>query len=648
MLPDPCGDGAPLADLLPGLGLVDRLSSTPLAQVDDFDLVETVAAWRRVAAWAAARAAEAAAALARRECMNPEWPEAAGTVSEPCVAGAELALRLGWSRRAGRELVRLGAAFEGALWPTGEALERGEIDEAKAKVIARGLAAAPLPVAVGVQEVVLSRASRRTPSEIARDVQRALVEVDPLEAEQRHRRAFADRRVSRPRSLPDGMAAVWAALPAPAAHALSRGLDVVAHEARGAGDSRSMEQLRADALCAAVLGEALPRPAEAVREACVDLTGLPTGDAGVLPPTPGAGPDPTAAPFGDPAASDANPPTAASNEEPAGRADPPVPDLWELLRRRIGIDVRVLVPLDTLIDGSGAAGVVDGQAVVAPSTARALAAGGTWRRLVTDPLSGTVLDVGRTRYRPPLSLAEHVRLRDGTCVRPGCGVAAERCDLDHTVPFRQESGDGDGFPAPSADPSGGDRADAGGARTAAPVTTGASGGATAADNLGPLCRADHLIKTHGGFGLRQLGPGVFEWVTPTGHVYERDVEQWAQPLGESPWADALAEAVAGVESCLPADGTGATGRGRARTEVSAPRGPSSAQGDGAGADRHADRSGAGTGPSWRADAGADADTDGGADTDAPGAERTLGRVPPLPRRGRTVGAAPGDDGVPPF
>ena len=44
-----------------------------------------------------------------------------------------------------------------------------------------------------------------------------------------------------------------------------------------------------------------------------------------------------------------------------------------------------------------------GRSVPVPAVvARALAAGGTWRRLVTDPVSGTVVDVGRTRYRPPL------------------------------------------------------------------------------------------------------------------------------------------------------------------------------------------------------------------------------------------------------
>jgi hypothetical protein len=34
-----------------------------------------------------------------------------------------------------------------------------------------------------------------------------------------------------------------------------------------------------------------------------------------------------------------------------------------------------------------------------------------------------------------------------------------------------------------------------------------------------LCRRHHRLKTDGGFVLRQLRPGVFEWTTPTGHRY---------------------------------------------------------------------------------------------------------------------------------
>ncbi len=94
-----------------------------------------------------------------------------------------------------------------------------------------------------------------------------------------------------------------------------------------------------------------------------------------------------------------------------------------------------------------------------------------------------MLDVGRTRHRPPAALAEHVRARDRWCVRPGCSARADACDLDHTAEWDRDEGP------------------------------------TAHDNLGPLCRRDHQVKTHGGARLRQVAPGVFEWTTPLGRTY---------------------------------------------------------------------------------------------------------------------------------
>jgi hypothetical protein len=40
---------------------------------------------------------------------------------------------------------------------------------------------------------------------------------------------------------------------------------------------------------------------------------------------------------------------------------------------------------------------------------------GTWRRLITDPIFGQVIDYGTMRYRPPKHLTELVIARDGTC-----------------------------------------------------------------------------------------------------------------------------------------------------------------------------------------------------------------------------------------
>ena len=45
-------------------------------------------------------------------------------------------------------------------------------------------------------------------------------------------------------------------------------------------------------------------------------------------------------------------------------------------------------------------------------------------------------------------------------------------------------------------------------------------GATTAGNLDEKCRPDHRAKTHAGHRTRRTGPHSGEWITPTGHRYE--------------------------------------------------------------------------------------------------------------------------------
>ena len=124
-------------------------------------------------------------------------------------------------------------------------------------------------------------------------------------------------------------------------------------------------------------------------------------------------------------------------------------------------------------------------AAVPAMTAWALAAGGTWRRLVTDPVGGTVVDVGRTRYRPPAGLADLVRARDRACVFPTCQTPAERCDIDHLTAWSQ-------------------------------------GGTTSLDNLVVLCEAHHRLKHTPGWTLtRDQATGTLSWHTPDKTIYQR-------------------------------------------------------------------------------------------------------------------------------
>ncbi|WP_188078932.1 DUF222 domain-containing protein [Actinotalea subterranea] len=474
--------------------LAGWLASVDVARLGEFDLVEVVAAFERVAAWAKARAASASAELAARPAMNPAWPSAVGPVTERCAAPSELSLRLGVSRQAAAALVRRGAAMSRTLGRTGDALERGEIDWGKAALISDALADVPWQVSLQVEDAVLPGAGGRTHGQLRRDVARALAEVDPRDAQERHERAARGRRVERPRVLPDGMASVRAILPAEAAVRLDATLQAAAVAARGESDPRTADQVRADALDA------------------MATFAWSTGWTGVA--------------------------TRRSAEDERGAGAP---------RRRS--EIQVTVGVGTLLGIDERPAELAGYGPIGADVARRIAAEGTWRRLLVDGPSGAVVDVGRTRYKPPAEMAALVRARHPSCVVPTCSVPSARCDLDHTIPFggagtsavpterapvRAGAGEsegevrlgGDGTCASPAD--GGPVRGGEGASKVVHDGTSALGsdhgpagrvGTTSVGNLGPLCRPHHLEKTHGGFRLEQPEPGTFELRTPTGHLY---------------------------------------------------------------------------------------------------------------------------------
>lgn len=416
-------------------GLVAHLD---LSLLDDDALPEVAAAAARVEAWAHAVTARVAAELAGRAAMNPRWPEGVRP-AHPNIAADELAIRLNTGRRSAQALVEEGLAFHRALPMTGEALAEGRIDVARARTMVRRLQDVDAMTAAEVEVAVLPGASERTAAQLSRDVDRALLRIDPDGGVTRRERSRTDRHVSTPKPLPDGMAGIWAVLPAEGAARLDRALDASARALRARGDRRTIAQLCADGLLDATLVG--PAWARSLHDHHHPETGP---AAGATPPD--------------------------TRERPAHSSPAHRPPRAE---------IRVTVPLSTLLGVDHAPGDLDGYGPIDAVTARALAAGGTWRRIVTDPLTDAVLDVGHTRYRPPAALAEHVIARDRTCARPGCTVSATAFDLDHTIPY-------------------------------------ATGGDTAAANLGPLCRRDHLLRTHAGHRIDQPAPGHFVRTTPTG------------------------------------------------------------------------------------------------------------------------------------
>jgi hypothetical protein len=152
--------------------------------------------------------------------------------------------------------------------------------------------------------------------------------------------------------------------------------------------------------------------------------------------------------------------------------------------------VQVTVALSTLLGLDEQPGELDGSGPIPASVARRIAADqtGTWRRLVTDPL-GRLLDYGRSTYRPPKDLADHVIARDRTCRFPNCNRRAGRSELDHRTPWEQ-------------------------------------GGATNQANLDALCSRHHHAKHEARWTPKREVDGSTEWTSPTGHTYVEPSETY--------------------------------------------------------------------------------------------------------------------------
>jgi hypothetical protein len=154
----------------------------------------------------------------------------------------------------------------------------------------------------------------------------------------------------------------------------------------------------------------------------------------------------------------------------------------EVTPHRRPISINVTVDLPTLLGLAENPGELGGYGPIPASIARELAADGQWRRFITDPLSGTLLDFGRETYEPPQELVDFLIARDRTCRFPGCRRPAWASDLDHAQSWEE-------------------------------------GGSTSAENLGALCRRHHRMKTHGGWKLESFADGSCEWTSPAGKKY---------------------------------------------------------------------------------------------------------------------------------
>lgn len=226
---------ARLTDAAPSAGLAQELAELLPADTDDPSLVEVVAAWERVIAWATASQASAVAEMVRRA----RGPREEGFIAD------EIAAVTGVTPRAGRVLVERVLALMRAP-DVHDALADGTLTVRKADTLCRATAHLPPGQAAIVQDAVLAHGSRLTAPQIRATARRVELELDPLAAGRRHEAARRTRSVWMEQAE-DCMAFVHAYLPATDAMRVMTAVDAVAATA-GQDDDRGIDARRADAL----------------------------------------------------------------------------------------------------------------------------------------------------------------------------------------------------------------------------------------------------------------------------------------------------------------------------------------------------------------------------------------------------------------
>ena len=420
----------------PGPQLLAALTALAPCELSSREQVEVVKAWTALGAHVDAGRLQAVAAL-HRVVPRPRGSRYADSLRP---AANELAPALGMSKETASRLVGLARRAETELAAAADALADGEIDLSHLRVLAAVTRDAPTDEdRRALEQQAIASGHRRTPAQLRHDLDAAAAQRCPEWFARRAAAGRTERDVRLGPSPLPGCVRLTMDLPLIAGTAVWLALNGAARAARthkAPDDARTLAQLRADVVVALVTGGMAPG----------------AGTTGVA----------------------ADPPLA----EPVV-----VPGLERLAELA---EVHLVVGAGTVGHADAGPAVVPGVGVVDVPHALDVTAQARWRKVLADPASGVVLDVGTRTYRPPAALRRFTFARDGTCVAPACTTPAQLTQVDHTDPFARDG----------------------------------TGGSTSAENTGAVCDRDHEAKTHLGWRVQQPGPGRFVWTSPAGLTYD--------------------------------------------------------------------------------------------------------------------------------
>ncbi|MBK9739639.1 MAG: DUF222 domain-containing protein [Actinobacteria bacterium] len=442
-----------LAGMRPSALVLDALMTIDRAALSDVDAVAFLQVHQRVAAWWASVGLEAVIPAAAAEPLVEEFTllvpgsEEERRIRIADVRREELGAALRLPAATAQDHIDTARLLAGPLAHTAAALAAGEITDRHVAVIVE--AAGRLPgrwmrddteraafaaACADLQSRVLPTAARATVSMTRAAARRAVLAIDAAGERRRRREARCTRDVYVCDEL-DGISTLIARMSTEAAHAAMAQVDALAHDDRFALPAEgsapaTMGERRVEALAALVLGAR-------------DATGAGIG-SGVVP-------------------------------APQVRAHLDlVIDLPTLLDLAAGVTGGVVE-----LRGSGPIGADVVRDLLADPEVEV-----TMRRLVTDPVTGHLLDYGRRVYAVPQRLRDFIVARDRVCRFPGCRRAAARSQIDHAQAWND-------------------------------------GGDTSPGNLGALCVRHHQLKTHAGWRITDSRPdGSCTWTSPHGRQYD--------------------------------------------------------------------------------------------------------------------------------
>ncbi|MEV0289715.1 hypothetical protein AB0H36_36785 [Kribbella sp. NPDC050820] len=498
--------------LPPGGELAGALEQTRPEAMSPMALIELMNSANRLSGWAEAIKASAMASFIRqrraehRESPRPTQLDTKGRPIDPERSWyGEIALALGLSPNTVGLRVETALRLTSSLRATHTALKCGALTWGKALAISEATSALHDDTARAVEAHVLRRAASQTHRNLLESLRRQVAKHSTGEADDNHR-AAATERTCKIVPLANGMAGLW-----------------IVHTADKIQQIWITIQAMAALAKRPATGPVIPNPAETgtttddttaatavVLDGHSPTTGEPIRDrmAATRPElehrTPrgeNAAHNKAAAPGSDAGRIGAGlrrcGATRDARTAEQRRADVAA-DLFEHILRN-GLDwlgrrlpdqhrrrphIEVIVAATTLLGLDDDPAELTGHGPIPARMARRIAADGTWRRLLTDPVNGAVLEASTTRHDPGALVTETLLARHPVCAWPGCNRASRDCDRDHITPF-------------------------------------ADNGTTSLAGLAPYCEFHHVIKDTRAWGWRTTSRpgGSITLTTPTGHRY---------------------------------------------------------------------------------------------------------------------------------